>query len=277
MKKRINYTDFTFYYRSMEELCPRGYVRHTPSCQILVQGRAAGILMAIPFVLCFTLFGVFNLVGGTVLTIMACKPKFSKKGLELLQRLIRNTDIKLQQQLDPMQLVGIILLLTGSLLVVIGISLGIIACRSVNEDKRRRRGIEEASMSGYPLSTMTERSSRRTSSISASMPSRRSDRKISLPSENIASPILEVDSEEEQEWENRKSNFNMEEQSSTDICNISPRQNSCLKSREISCKVTWATDVPHSKSETVEVFAEVAESSRSRSNDTEKVLLTTDL
>lgn len=262
----------------MEERCPRSFTRHPASCQLLFQGRAAGIIMAIPFVFCFTLFGIFNLVGGTVLTIMACKPKISKKGLELLRKMIGNADFEFEQQLDPMQVVGIILLLTGSLLVVIGISLGVVACRSVNEDKRRRKGIEEASLSGIPMSTIVERSSRRTSSSSFSpyASHRRGDRKKSFASENIASPILEVDSEEEdtRSWNHGTA---MDGEPSTELHTVSFRENSSLKNRDLSFKVTWASDVGPSDSSMLQVVAEVSHSLQSCSSDSPKTLLTTDL
>lgn len=264
----------------MDEQCLQRYKRHPASCQMLFHGRAAGIIIAIPFVFCFTLFGVFNLVGGTVLTMMSIKPKVSKKGLELLQKLLKDSEFQFEQQLDPMQLVGIILLFTGCLLVIIGLSLGIVACRSVSEDKRRRKGIEEASMSGLPLSTMTERSSRRTSStLTPYTPSHRNGRKKSFPSENIASPILEEDSEnDEQEWENGKvNNVINEDEPSAEIRTVSFRKNSCLKSREISFKVTWATDEVHSDTNKVEVVAEMAHTSHSSSKEVVKTLLTTDL
>ena len=263
----------------MDERCLQRYKRHPASCQMLFHGRAAGIIIAIPFVFCFTLFGVFNLVGGTVLTIMSCRPKISKRGLELLQKLLKNNEFKFEQQLDPMQLVGIILLLTGCLLVVIGLSLGIVACRSVSEDKRRRKGIEEASMSGLPMSTMTERSSRRASStFMPYTPSHRCSRKKSFPSENIASPILEEDSEnDEPEWENGKVNKVIDEEPSPEPRTVSFRKNSCLKSREISFKVTWAADEIHYDTNTVEVVAEMAHASETSSKEMVKTLLTTDL
>ncbi|XP_054707582.1 uncharacterized protein LOC129217326 [Uloborus diversus] len=182
----------------MEDRYFKGYLRDPARCQLLLQGRFAGFVMAVPFVLCFSLFGIFNLVGGTVLTIMSCKPKISPKGMIFLQKLFQNTKLDFQNQLDPMQVVGIILLLTGSLLVVVGVTLGIVACKSVDE-RHRRRCKSTMSSSGFPFSSTTERSSRRASSITSSaFPNIRAikgDRKRSH-TETI-SPIMEVNSEEE--------------------------------------------------------------------------------
>ncbi|XP_035223519.1 uncharacterized protein LOC118196210 [Stegodyphus dumicola] len=182
----------------MEGSCLRHSHRDAASCPLLFHGRSAGFFIAIPFIFCFSLFGIFNLVGGTVLTIMACKPKFPPKTVAFIQKMIQSSNVKFESQLDPMQVVGIILLLTGSLLVLVGIALGFVACRSVNEQQRRRTG---NSFSGIPMSSMAERSSRRTSSFGlgsfASIRYSKGDRKKSLHTENIVSPILEVNSEEE--------------------------------------------------------------------------------
>ncbi|XP_042904149.1 uncharacterized protein [Parasteatoda tepidariorum] len=173
--------------------------REPPFTPPLAHRKTTGILIAVPFVVCFTIFGTFNLVGGTVLTIMACSSQLTPKAKAMIQRLVRRANIKLQPQINPMQVVGIILLLTGSLLVIIGLALGVIACRSVDEHERRRNERLGLSHSGIPLFSLAERSSRQALSLcSTSMGSNRSrNGKRSLVSEKTVSPILEVTSEEE--------------------------------------------------------------------------------
>ncbi|XP_022241401.1 uncharacterized protein LOC111085730 [Limulus polyphemus] len=90
----------------------------------------AGLVMAGPFVTCFALFGIMNLVAGTFLTIMACKPQTSHPDSTYSEEFLRTFSKKLENILDPFKIVGPILLITGFLLVNIGIVLGIIACKS---------------------------------------------------------------------------------------------------------------------------------------------------
>lgn len=97
------------------------------------------------------------------------------------------------------------LLVTGSLLVVIGLALGVTACRSVSEHKRKRRRQQMMMMSSsgvMPLYSLVNR--RRTSASGSSLtsspsfivPSRRSNgKKRSL--EKTVSPILEASGEYE--------------------------------------------------------------------------------
>ncbi|GFY38263.1 uncharacterized protein TNIN_256941 [Trichonephila inaurata madagascariensis] len=168
--------------------CPRNPVNNQP-----LRRRTENIMIAVPFVLCFSTFGIINLVGGTILTIMSCRPKASPKAMMILQKLAQDNNVKLESTIDPLQIVGIIILLTGSFLVIIGIVLGIIACRSVDEQRRKH----DLRLSGQPMSSFGTRSRRTSSFCSTSFTSNRSRYNGKKALEKTVSPILELNGEDE--------------------------------------------------------------------------------
>ena len=103
-------------------------------CQFRRNSRfITGMIMALPFVICFSLFGICNLVAGTIVTVLACRPRFTiYLDDEFLQEYPNQS---INNLLDPLKIVGPILLITGATLIIIGIMLGVIACRSVYEKK----------------------------------------------------------------------------------------------------------------------------------------------
>ena len=79
------------------------------------------------------MFGICNLVAGTIVTVLACKPRLTiYLDDEFLQEYPNHN---ISNLLDPLKIVGPILLITGATLIIIGIMLGVIACRSVYEKK----------------------------------------------------------------------------------------------------------------------------------------------
>ncbi|GFT86591.1 uncharacterized protein TNCV_1043291 [Trichonephila clavipes] len=171
--------------------CPRNPVNNQP-----FHRRTENIMIAVPFILCFSTFGIINLVGGTILTIMSCRPKASPKAMMILQKLAQDTNVKLESTIDPLQIVGIIILLTGSFLVIIGVVLGTIACRSVDE-QRRKHDLRLTSFSGQPMSSFGTRSRRTSSFCSTSFTSNRSKYNGKRALEKTVSPILELNGEDE--------------------------------------------------------------------------------
>ncbi|GIY14638.1 uncharacterized protein CDAR_567061 [Caerostris darwini] len=180
----------------MEEGYLRGQTRESV-IQSIYQERTASIMIAITFVVCFSVFGVINLVGGTILTLMSINSKSSPKAMMILQKLARDSNVTLEYAIDPMQVIGIIILLAGVFLVVIGFSLGYIACRSVGQH-RRRQARRMMSHSGQQMDSFV-RSGRRTSTsfCSSSFSSSRSRSNDKKPLEKMVSPILENNGEKE--------------------------------------------------------------------------------
>ncbi|GFU30138.1 uncharacterized protein NPIL_353491 [Nephila pilipes] len=171
--------------------CPRNSVNNQPFYK-----RTENIMIAVPFIMCFSTFGIINLVGGTILTIMSCRPKASPQAMMLLQKLAQDTNVELESTIDPLQVVGIIILLTGSFLVIIGIVLGTIACRSVDE-QRSKQDIRLTSFSGQPLSSFGTRSRRTSSFCSTSFTSNRSRYNGKRALEKTVSTIPELNGEDE--------------------------------------------------------------------------------
>ncbi|XP_076351487.1 uncharacterized protein LOC143247378 [Tachypleus tridentatus] len=90
----------------------------------------SGLVMASPFAICFALFGIMNLIAGTFLIIMACKPRAKGSFANYSEEFIRAYNENIENLFDPFKIVGPILLITGSLLVIIGTVLGVVACKS---------------------------------------------------------------------------------------------------------------------------------------------------
>ncbi|XP_022245823.1 uncharacterized protein LOC111086604 [Limulus polyphemus] len=107
-------------------------------CSMSSNERMTGsIVIASAFVICFTLFGVFNLIGGSVLVSVACKQQV------VLERTLFHDFPSLRQQnqkygkfWNPLMVVGPTLLITGMMLVIVGFLLGIVACRSSTHLKK---------------------------------------------------------------------------------------------------------------------------------------------
>ncbi|XP_023211331.1 uncharacterized protein LOC111614180 [Centruroides sculpturatus] len=112
-------------------------IHHPPSIryeELRLGRRIAGLVMAGPFVLCFALFGIFNLIAGTILTVMASKPRYHN----YFRHPLTNDEYqKVKNILDPLKIVGPILLITGTMLVLVGLILGVVACKSVNTHSGR--------------------------------------------------------------------------------------------------------------------------------------------
>ncbi|GIZ04790.1 uncharacterized protein CEXT_630091 [Caerostris extrusa] len=106
----------------------------------------------------------------------------------ILQKLARDSNVTLEYAIDPMQAIGIIILLAGVFLVVIGFSLGYIACRSVGQHRRRQaRRMMSQQTDSFVRSGRRTSTSFCSSSFSSSC-SRSNDKK---PLEKMVSPILE--------------------------------------------------------------------------------------
>ncbi|KAG8190616.1 hypothetical protein JTE90_017880 [Oedothorax gibbosus] len=212
------------------------YLHHPPPP---AHGRTAGFLIAVPFVVCFSLFGVLNLVGGTALTVMSCRSERETKALASLHKIVRN--FRIDEHIDPMRVVGIMLLVTGSLLVVIGLALGVTACRSVGEHERKRRRRQLQTSSTLPLYSLVDR--RRTSaSLTSFGPppppvNARCGKKRSL--EKTVSPILEEPSGEYESLECERLAVEIHSISDTLSRNTSP----CLQVFNRSEKLTKSQEM----------------------------------
>ncbi|XP_076314796.1 uncharacterized protein LOC143227186 [Tachypleus tridentatus] len=97
----------------------------------------SGIVIASAFVISFTLFGVFNLIGGSVLVSVACKQQIIlDKTLFHDFPSLRQLNQKYGKFWNPLMVVGPTLLITGMMLVIVGFLLGIVACRSSTRLKK---------------------------------------------------------------------------------------------------------------------------------------------
>ncbi|XP_022238367.1 uncharacterized protein LOC111085184 [Limulus polyphemus] len=100
-------------------------------CKIMRKNKYLdGLLMAGPFIICFVLFGTMNLIAGTFLTLMAYKSRLPMVSSTYSEDFLKSYSEKMEHLFDPLKIVGPILLVTGFMLLVIGLLLGTIACKS---------------------------------------------------------------------------------------------------------------------------------------------------
>ncbi|GBM07268.1 hypothetical protein AVEN_243037-1 [Araneus ventricosus] len=195
----------------------RGQVRDPILNQQIFEERTSSIMIAVTFVACFSLFGIINLIGGTVLTFMShTRSEAETRAMMVIHKLANDSEVTLEYTIDPLKVIGITILLTGTFLVVIGVTLGVVAFRSVGK-QRRRQERRLTSCSGQTMDSFVNRSSRH-SVCSTSFTTSRSRSNEKKPLEKTVSPIMESKGEDENQSGERRSDG---------ICNDG--SSSCMK------------------------------------------------
>ncbi|KAF8794047.1 uncharacterized protein LOC129960932 [Argiope bruennichi] len=204
----------------------RGQVRDSIVNQQIFEERTSSIMIAITFVACFSVFGIINLIGGSVLTFMAHnRSEAEMEAMKLYHDVANDSSVKLNYAIDPMKIIGITILVAGTFLIVMGVSLGIIAYRSVGKHRRRQER-RLTSCSGQTTDSFINRSSRHSvCSTSFTGSQSRSNEKKGV--EKTVSPIIESNGEEETvSSERRSEEIDRDDGSSTFINDNSPSKSS---------------------------------------------------
>ncbi|CAL1284563.1 unnamed protein product [Larinioides sclopetarius] len=199
----------------------RGQVRDPIINQQIFEERTSSIMIAVTFVACFSVFGIINLIGGTVLTLMShTRSEAETRAIMVVHKLANDSEVTLEYTIDPLKVIGITILLTGIFLVVIGVTLGIVAFRSVGK-QRRRQERRLTSCSGQTIDSFV-RSSRH-SVCSTSFTTSRSRSNEKKPLEKTVSPIMEAKGEDENlSGERRSDGICKDDDSSTCFKDSSP-------------------------------------------------------